>query len=104
MQYILYYRIDVTEGKIPFWSDATPEDTFTKVFEGEMPNEKFNPIAPERMCEWVYDRHNTETPGAPYFHHTSMSVGDVVAFGEVAYACMSVGWEKFDLASAKIAD
>ena len=53
---------------------------------------------------------NIDTPTEPWAieyrrrRNRSLSVGDVVVVGEVAYACESVGWKAVSLSTANVVD
>jgi len=44
------------------------------------------------MCEWLFEQFNIGGMQTSC-HVRSMSVGDVVTFGETSYRCKAMGWE-----------
>lgn len=56
--------------------------------------------ATKAALETIFEQLNIDEPTAPWAikyrlaRHRSLSVGDVVALGETAWACASVGWDR----------
>lgn len=103
MFYELYYRIHIeTPGLWEVGNFAQPlnpdTDHLMKMTQLFFPEEVIDLTDVEAMCEWVFHYHNAEErpewTGEQRGIRTNMCIGDVVVFGETAFA---VAEEGFDL-------